>query len=220
MQEFHNELDLIEIVYFLLDKWKSIFVTVIIFVAGSFSFLYLYRDIVNVSVKVMANLETPSTYSLCGNMDVDCKSNIITNVFGDFLPAKYKDSIAFNKKEYSFEIKKTINVSEVEKFVLQMNSATEKMRIWYVKDGELELCKQHAGFLITETCAKLFLISNVIKKNNNIENMHVNITPKYNNKIVLTIACLLGGIISILFHLVLRAFLTYRNENMKFLKKP
>ncbi|WP_407203835.1 hypothetical protein [Citrobacter koseri] len=104
--------------------------------------------------------------------------------------------------------------------MLQMNSATEKMRIWYVKDGELELCKQHAGFLITETCAKLFLISNVIKKNNNIENMHVNITPKYNNKIVLTIACLLGGIISILFHLVLRAFLTYRNENMKFLKKP
>ncbi|WP_407203834.1 hypothetical protein [Citrobacter koseri] len=108
MQEFHNELDLIEIVYFLLDKWKSIFVTVIIFVAGSFSFLYLYRDIVNVSVKVMANLETPSTYSLCGNMDVDCKSNIITNVFGDFLPAKYKDSIAFNKKEYSFEIKKQL----------------------------------------------------------------------------------------------------------------
>ncbi|HCM1953866.1 TPA: hypothetical protein N3A08_002934 [Salmonella enterica subsp. salamae serovar 9,46:z4,z24:z39:z42] len=213
MQGENSEIDLVDVTLFLIRKWLSIVIAIIIFVAIGYVFVSVQHDTKVVSITIKPNLDTPATYALCGYAnDIQCKTTVILNRFSRFLPTDYKNKISFEAKNQLILFKSEGREENVNNIISTLRNSVDKMAAWYIDDGDIKRYSLHKNMLQTETYAKLSLLSEAVKNNANIEVIDVAITPKYKMRLVLVLCGLMGLVFSITGLLCKRALTEYRVE--------
>ncbi|ECG8590719.1 hypothetical protein FNI11_13395 [Salmonella enterica subsp. salamae] len=211
MQDINNEIDLIDVALFLVNKWVSIVATTLFFVAMGYVFVSVQNDIKVVNIKIRSNLDTPATYALCGyDNDIQCKSTVILNQFSRFLPVEDKNKMRFDGKNQLILFTDQGKDESISDIATMLGNSVDKMAAWYIADGDIKRYSLNNDMLQTETYAKLSLLSDAVKNNVNVEVIDISVMPKYKMRWVLSLCLLMGVMFSITGLLCQRALTEYQ----------
>lgn len=218
MKNETTEIDLLELLFFIKKKSKSIIFSMAVALILAIVFLWVEKDEVNINYEVKINSDAPSMIINCDtDTAFDCKSNFIEAIIKG-----NSDRFTIQSDERTKVIKLTWRGKTSEKPIAAAAIKTiyQKINAWYVQDYQAYKRiiddNKNNGMNGTELYTKIAFITKLdySKKNDFIFISKGEVSEKYIKGIFIVLALMMGFILSTSYHLTKRSIVEYNEKKI------
>ncbi|WBU50910.1 hypothetical protein PF050_08360 [Kosakonia pseudosacchari] len=220
MKNETTEIDLLELLFFIKKKSKSIIFSMAVALILAIVFLWVEKDEVNINYEVKINSDAPSMIINCDtdtDTAFDCKSNFIEAIIKG-----NSDRFTIQSDERTKVIKLTWRGKASEKPIADAAIKTiyQKINAWYVQDYQAYKRiiddNKNNGMNGTELYTKIAFITKLdySKKNDFIFISKGEVSEKYIKGIFIVLALMMGFILSTSYHLMKRSIVEYSEKKI------
>lgn len=220
MKNETTETDLLELLFFIKKKSKSIIFSMAVALILAIVFLWVEKDKVNINYAIKINSDAPSMIINCDadtDTAFDCKSNFIEAIIKG-----NSDRFTIQSDERTKVIKLTWRGKTSEKPIAAAAIKTiyQKINAWYVQDYQAYKRiiddNKNNGMNGTELYTKIAFITKLdySKKNDFIFISKGEVSEKYIKGIFIVLALMMGFILSTSYHLMKRSIVEYNEKKI------
>lgn len=220
MKNETTETDLLELLFFIKKKSKSIIFSMAVALILAIVFLWVEKDKVNINYAIKINSDAPSMIINCDadtDTAFDCKSNFIEAIIKG-----NSDRFTIQSDERTKVIKLTWRGKTSEKPIAAAAIKTiyQKINAWYVQDYQAYKRiiddNKNNGMNGTELYTKIAFITKLdySKKNDFIFISKGDVSNKYKKGIFIVLALMIGFILSTSYHLTKRSIIEYNEKKI------
>ncbi|QJT81590.1 hypothetical protein [Kosakonia sp. MUSA4] len=216
MKNETTEIDLLELLFFIKKKSKSIILSMAVALILAIIFLWVEKDKVDINYEVKINSDAPSMIINC-DTDFDCKSNFIESIIKD-----NSDRFTIQPDERT----KVINliwrgtVSEKPVADAAIKAIYQKISAWYIQDYQAykRIIDDNKNNEMngTELYTKIAFITKLdySKEKDFIFLSKGEVSKKYKAGICIMLSLMLGFVLSAFYHLTKRSIVEYNEKKI------
>ncbi|WP_086868263.1 hypothetical protein [Kosakonia pseudosacchari] len=216
MKNETTEIDLLELLFFIKKKSKSIIFSMAVALILAIVFLWVEKDEVNINYEVKINSDAPSMIINC-DTDFDCKSNFIESIIKG-----NSDEFTIQSNERTKVINLTWRGKTSEKPIADAAIKTiyQKISAWYTQDYQAykRIIDDNKNNEMngTELYTKIAFITKLdySKEKDFIFISKGDVSNKYKKGIFIVLALMIGFILSTSYHLTKRSIVEYNKKKI------
>ncbi|SEL46112.1 hypothetical protein SAMN04487787_11170 [Kosakonia sacchari] len=216
MKNETTEIDLLELLFFIKKKSKSIILSMAVALILAIIFLWVEKDKVDINYEVKINSDAPSMIINC-DTDFDCKSNFIESIIKD-----NSDRFTIQSDERTKVINLTWRGTVSEKPVADaaIKAIYQKISAWYIQDYQAykRIIDDNKNNEMngTELYTKIAFITKLdySKEKDFIFLSKGEVSKKYKAGICIILSLMLGFILSTFYHLTKRSIVEYNEKKI------
>ncbi|MEQ4451480.1 hypothetical protein ABNT06_08615 [Kosakonia sacchari] len=216
MKNETTEIDLLELLFFMKKKSKSVIFSMAAALILAIVFLLVEKDKVNINYEIKINSDAPSMIINC-DADFDCKSNFIESIIKGI-----NDRFTIQSDERTKVINLTWRGKTSEKPIADAAIKTiyQKINAWYIQDYQAykRIIDDNKNNVMngTELYTKIAFITKLdySKEKDFIFISKGDVSKKYKNGIFIVLSLMMGFILSTFYHLTKRSIIEYNEKKI------
>lgn len=216
MKNETSEIDLLDLLFFIKKKSKSIIFSMAVALILAIIFLWVEKDKIAINYEVKINSDAPSMIINC-DTDFDCKSNFIESIIKD-----KSDRFTIQSDERTKVINLTWRGKASEKPIADAAIKTiyQKISAWYIQDYQVykRIIDDNKNNEMngSELYTKIAFITKLdySKEKDFIFISKGDVSKKYKTGIFIVLSLMMGFILSTFYHLTKRSIVEYNEKKM------